>query len=374
MSLATRCTACGTVFRVVQDQLKVSDGWVRCGRCGEVFNALEGLFDLERDAPPQWPASAFAPEPGVTGTSVSGRAPLDAAAPPSVVQSVETTQASGEATAQTEAVASGSSDLEVDLFLEPAEEHTSTPGELFDALIESRPSLLGLDSAGSQPSSGAEQESSGGFADARFNTEFSTVGDTAGSDEQSTVALADAPLTGPAREEAPPTAAFLRDAERAARWQRPAMRATLALLALALMIAFLAQVTLHFHDRLVAAFPALAVPVERLCSAAGCTIGPPLQINAVRVESSGLTETANRSGYRLSLTLRNRAEHVVATPSIDLRLTDSNGQLVARRVINPSEFGANSATLAPSTDTSLQANLSVGEVRIAGYAVELFYP
>ena len=46
MSLATRCTSCGTVFRVVQDQLKVSEGWVRCGRCNEVFNAIEGLFDL----------------------------------------------------------------------------------------------------------------------------------------------------------------------------------------------------------------------------------------------------------------------------------------------------------------------------------------
>ncbi|MEY2875753.1 MAG: hypothetical protein RLZZ373_3124 [Pseudomonadota bacterium] len=48
MSLATSCPACGTVFRVVQDQLKVSEGWVRCGHCQEVFNALEGLFDLSR--------------------------------------------------------------------------------------------------------------------------------------------------------------------------------------------------------------------------------------------------------------------------------------------------------------------------------------
>src|SRR5687768_17895524 len=55
MSLATRCSVCGTVFRVVQDQLKVSEGWVRCGRCEQVFNALEGLFDLEREAPPPWP-------------------------------------------------------------------------------------------------------------------------------------------------------------------------------------------------------------------------------------------------------------------------------------------------------------------------------
>ncbi|HRH90144.1 MAG TPA: zinc-ribbon domain-containing protein, partial [Rubrivivax sp.] len=57
MSLATRCPACGTVFRVVQDQLKVSDGWVRCGRCAEVFNAAQRLFELDagstQAAPPQ---------------------------------------------------------------------------------------------------------------------------------------------------------------------------------------------------------------------------------------------------------------------------------------------------------------------------------
>ena len=56
MSLATRCTACDTVFRVVQDQLKVSEGWVRCGRCQTVFSALEGLFDLTPE--PAAPAAA----------------------------------------------------------------------------------------------------------------------------------------------------------------------------------------------------------------------------------------------------------------------------------------------------------------------------
>ena len=56
-TLATRCSACNTAFRVVQDQLKVSEGWVRCGRCGEVFNALDRIFDLEQarrqTAPPE---------------------------------------------------------------------------------------------------------------------------------------------------------------------------------------------------------------------------------------------------------------------------------------------------------------------------------
>ncbi|MDP3223209.1 MAG: zinc-ribbon domain-containing protein, partial [Rubrivivax sp.] len=49
--LATRCSACGTVFRVVPDQLRVSEGWVRCGRCSQVFNALESLVDLETGMP-----------------------------------------------------------------------------------------------------------------------------------------------------------------------------------------------------------------------------------------------------------------------------------------------------------------------------------
>ncbi len=76
MSLATRCTACGTVFRVVQDQLKVSEGWVRCGRCKEVFNALEGLFDLDREAPPPWQPPA---PPPVAESGVDVSLPVDEA-------------------------------------------------------------------------------------------------------------------------------------------------------------------------------------------------------------------------------------------------------------------------------------------------------
>ena len=72
MSLATRCTSCGTVFRVVQDQLKVSEGWVRCGRCDAVFNALEGLFDLERDTLPEWQQTA---EPGDGPNSATAFSP-----------------------------------------------------------------------------------------------------------------------------------------------------------------------------------------------------------------------------------------------------------------------------------------------------------
>lgn len=68
MSFATRCTSCGTIFRVVPDQLKVSEGWVRCGRCHAVFDAEQGLFDLEHDVPPEWVEPA-APGPEQPDTS-----------------------------------------------------------------------------------------------------------------------------------------------------------------------------------------------------------------------------------------------------------------------------------------------------------------
>ena len=55
MSLTTRCPACNTRFRVVTDQLKVSDGWVRCGRCGDVFDGTTHLREAGvPGAPAQW--------------------------------------------------------------------------------------------------------------------------------------------------------------------------------------------------------------------------------------------------------------------------------------------------------------------------------
>lgn len=43
MSLITRCPACRTMFKVVPDQLRISEGWVRCGKCEEIFDASAHL-------------------------------------------------------------------------------------------------------------------------------------------------------------------------------------------------------------------------------------------------------------------------------------------------------------------------------------------
>src|SRR5476651_298506 len=59
-SVYTQCSKCETVFRLSAEVLRAAGGQVRCGRCGEVFNALahlaedasafatgESAFDLE---------------------------------------------------------------------------------------------------------------------------------------------------------------------------------------------------------------------------------------------------------------------------------------------------------------------------------------
>lgn len=50
MSQITRCPSCATMFKVVADQLRISDGWVRCGQCKQVFDAAAHL-----QAPPPAP-------------------------------------------------------------------------------------------------------------------------------------------------------------------------------------------------------------------------------------------------------------------------------------------------------------------------------
>jgi predicted Zn finger-like uncharacterized protein len=39
MSWITRCPACGVTYKVVADQLRVAQGWLRCGQCQQAFDS-----------------------------------------------------------------------------------------------------------------------------------------------------------------------------------------------------------------------------------------------------------------------------------------------------------------------------------------------
>jgi predicted Zn finger-like uncharacterized protein len=65
MTLTARCPGCDTVFKVVPDQLRLAEGWVRCGRCDETFEARDAVEQMHAAS-----ASAAA-VPGAAGSGAS---------------------------------------------------------------------------------------------------------------------------------------------------------------------------------------------------------------------------------------------------------------------------------------------------------------
>jgi predicted Zn finger-like uncharacterized protein len=53
MSMVTSCPSCATTFRVTQDQLKLRQGRVRCGKCAGVFDAFKTLASLPDEPLPE---------------------------------------------------------------------------------------------------------------------------------------------------------------------------------------------------------------------------------------------------------------------------------------------------------------------------------
>ena len=47
--METRCEHCHSRFRVTDQQLQRALGQVRCGECGEVFNAMVNLQSLSQE-------------------------------------------------------------------------------------------------------------------------------------------------------------------------------------------------------------------------------------------------------------------------------------------------------------------------------------
>lgn len=319
MSLATRCTSCGTVFRVVQDQLKVSEGWVRCGRCNEVFNALEGLFDLDRDSPPEWSES---------------KQMTPASAP----------------------------------FEHEPEEEQPDP-DLVDKIDEQ---LLGTSRRtgfGALTGLGSTDRGKGpDFADARFDTDVPD--DALAPPSDLTATRTDEPPSLDA-DDAP---AFVRQAEREARWQSSGMRRLLALFAVVLPLLLGGQAAHHYRDAVAARLPGAAPALQAWCAWSGCTIEAPRRLEDIVVESTALAKAASGDAFRFNVVLRNRAPTVAAMPWLELTLTDANGELLARRALNPRELRARSAEIGAGAETTLQATLSTGAMRVTGYTVEIFYP
>lgn len=356
MNLATRCPTCGTVFRVVPDQLKVSEGWVRCGRCAEVFNGAQRLFELEAAAPSPTPTPA--PLVATSGVATAdpaheadaqpalSDAPVDPAAAPRLApHAAAPATACGtapEAPSQTSTDKAASRAIDADVSVrhdDAAGANSADPVTAAAVQAETEPAL-GAATATADPGAAAQDDTP-------------------------------LPAEGASSDALPQ---FMRHAERAARWQQPRRRGLLAGLVLLLAVLLAAQLTLHYRDDLAARWPVATAPLQAACELLGCRVQAPRRIDALNVDSSGLVRLPDSAHYRLSLVLQNKAATVVHMPAVELTLTDTQGHAVVRRVLSAAELGQAGDRLAPRSELPLQATLDLGERRVAGYTVELFYP
>ncbi len=347
MSLATRCTACGTIFRVVQDQLKVSDGWVRCGRCAEVFDAREQLFDLEREAPPPWPSPAQAP--------VS--APSEVEPEAALASQVDVSPVSAQPFDDEDWEARRPA---VDDLVSSAADTSDDDGRQPD---ESAP----VSQWPAPPDAPIAPAPSGDLASDYFSD----------SQAPSLDSLAANP------DDAPPSLpSFMRNAAKPRRGLSPMQRDLWASAGVLLFLVLGLQALFHYRDALAAADPQAQIYLKQLCQVLSCEIRPLQRISALSVEASSLTRVpGNAKHYQLAVTLRNRSAAALALPSFDLSLTDSSGALLARRVLGPSDFAVSAAvagkpavTIAARSQLNLQTVLQAGDASLVGYTVEVFYP
>ena len=157
--------------------------------------------------------------------------------------------------------------------------------------------------------------------------------------------------------------------------------AVLGLLGLVLQTVYL------FKDPLATYHPHLKPLLLEACQLVGCQIRPLQKTDAVVIDFSSVDAmspdhaqeisaiSAQPKQWALQINLRNSDKVSVATPWIELALTDAQDAVVIRKVFNPADLGA-PAVLSPGEILEQQLLLSFRkeEAAFMGYRLLTFYP
>ncbi len=326
------------MFKVVTDQLKVSQGWVRCGHCAEVFDASLDLQTTQETS---------APDPGNTSTP----APLPIQPPAPVFSS--------------EPVAEQ----------QPYQPHQPAPHEPDGLQVDEHSEAVRAELA--QAHAGHE-EGLNARADLAVRSDHRDHRD----DSDDRDVLSEFPLD--AADDAKDVS-FVRDAKRRAFWRKPGVRVALGLFGIALVVLLVLQVLLQQRDSLAAADPVFKPWLQKLCEQLDCEVAPLRRMESLVIDSSSFNKVSADS-YHLTFMLKNSGAVAVAMPSLEVTLTDTQDQALVRRVLTPAQFGSSSGLLGAGADfagavvmqvlgaDTQDASTPQGLLRIAGYRILIFYP
>jgi len=346
MSFITRCPACATAFKVVPDQLKISDGWVRCGQCQQVFNATLDLQPWSSGTEPTTPQppqpnqlsqpSQPSPQPAAqTREPMPESRPEPAWEPESVVPSA--------APAQTEPQ-------------EPQEPQGLQPE------TQAQPEVQGTTATHPHPDAAAPAPLPQSLPDAPQPTDAQQWPATAARPEPHVHSA--------------PAPSFVRKAQRQALWRRPVVRLLLGVTVAALALLLGLQAATQWRAPLARAVPATQPVLEALCQTLDCQQALPTSPTDVVIGSSVLLRLGP-GVYGFQVVLRNQSALEVPSPAIELTLTDVHDQVLVRRVLLPHEWPRPTPTLPAGAEWSLQFELAFDGIEgrvMTGYRAILFYP
>jgi hypothetical protein len=190
---------------------------------------------------------------------------------------------------------------------------------------------------------------------------------------------AQAPADGAWGEDAVEEPGFLRPrAPGTSRAGRLAMLVACVLMVPALAI----EAALLYRADAIVHFPELQPVLAALCVPLSCTAQFPMRPDLLAVVSSDLEKTPGTGTLELDAVVRNRAGYPVAVPAMELTITDSLNQAVARKVFLPSDYlGVHAAgvdpaaqSIAPGADLTVRLLFDLPGVNAAGFVAYPFYP
>lgn len=417
MSLITCCPSCGTKFRVVADQLRISDGWVRCGRCQEVFDASQALERSEVVASPT--PQVLAPEPSASELLASETSVTEEALRPTQQAHTAAAELMQKQTVDGYVLPAPDSDAHIDevdidqaLWAMapgkesfPARHESSVPAanppepmltddsdmparDLPPAVLWEPLEALPAEEAQAQPWEDVLQSrepaldvndvlvEEGWLPLNQAEAAVQAAEPAVSPESAAWPSVADIEVgPGPAEASAEEVPSFVRQAQRRAWWNQPAVRFVMGMLVTLLPLALALQIALHERNTLVAWKPQWRPAFESMCIALRCELAPRRHIASVVITGSSFHEDAQPHHYRLGLSLQNQSITSVATPAVELTLTDSQDQVLVRKVLLPTDIGAPTELAAHSEWTGALNVATQGLLlQVSGYRVMAFYP
>lgn len=376
MALATKCPKCGSMFRVVADQLKLRGGLVRCGQCRTVFDAIGSLAYVEdasltatRPMAPSAPDGTLAIPQGVEPKPLAG-APATPATPGTPKSSAPTRNASerGREHAERKRKALG-----------PATTLRIAPGAAPVATVSLELPLAPAPERRSGKSLSTE-ELAASAAGVPTLLAPGPATDTAGASLDGIEVIEVPPLAEPAAADAATQdePAFIRAAERTPRRGFSIVFSGGSLL---LLLLALAQLAVTFRSDVLTHWPEARPVLIRLCDVAGCTLGWPTQPDQLAVIGSELQAIAGTDVLELTAVIRNRAPFTQALPSLEVTLSDTQNRPVARKVFSPADYLAAAGEprarmdegLAAGADITIRVFFETRGLQAAGFLVYPFY-